>query len=89
MLTRREYYVRMGIGAVAGIAWWLGMGWYLVSLGWSFGSILLLDVAATGALVHVLGVYPAPYYDRYRAQYLTRSEDARADSQVQIRPPAP
>ncbi len=89
MLTRREYYVRMGIGAVVGVAWWLGMGWYLVSLGWSFGSILLLDVAATGALVHLLGVYPAPYYARYRAQYLTRSEDARADSQVQIRPPAP
>ena len=89
MLTRREYYVRMGIGAVVGVAWWLGMGWYLVSLGWSFGSILLLDVAATGALVHLLGVYPAPYYNRYRAQYLTRSEDARADSQVQIRPPAP
>ena len=51
MLTRREYYVRLCVGAVVGVAWCLGGGWYLHGLGWSFGLILLLDVAVTGALV--------------------------------------
>ena len=89
MLTRREYYVRLCVGAVVGVAWCLGGGWYLHGLGWSFGLILLLDVAVTGALVHLLGVYPAPYYDRYTAHFLTQSQDARADSRVQLPPPAP
>jgi len=89
MLTRREYYVRLCVGAVVGVAWCLGGGWYLHGLGWSFGLILLLDVAVTGALVRLLGVYPAPYYDRYTAHFLTQSQDARADSRVRLPPPAP
>jgi hypothetical protein len=88
MLTRREFYFRLVFGAVAAIAWWVGGSIYLDSIGWSYGAILLIDVAATGVLVRLLGVYPEPY-DRYKAQYLARSEDSRADSQVQIGPPAP
>ena len=60
---------------------------YLDSLGWSLGAVLLIDIAATGVLVHLLGVYPAPY-DRYKAHYLRMSEDSRADSKLRIRPPA-
>ncbi len=89
MLTRKEYYVRLGAGAAVAAAWWLGGGWYLESVGWSLGSILLVDVAATGALVQLLGVYPVPRYERYRAHFLHRSRDARADSKVQLPPSAP
>lgn len=87
MLTRREYYTRLGVSLGAAVVVWIGGSAYLDSLGLSLGPVLLVDIAATAVLFRALSVYPERY-DRYRARFVARREDSRADSKVQLRPTA-
>ena len=86
MLTRREYYIRLGFGAAAATAWWIGGSILLSNLGLGYGVVILIDILVTGGLLSALGVYPEPYR-RYKSRYLMRTEDSRAESRVKIEPP--
>ena len=88
MLTRREYYIRLGVGAVAATAWWAGGSIVLSNFGLGYGVIILIDILVTGGLLSALGVYPERY-SLYKSRYLMRTEDSRAESRIQIAPPAP